>query len=256
MGCDAYPSKHLPSLLRYLNIYPQTPTIQLTSLNRTNEYLAALRIAFRIISEFPIPTISAVASYALGGGLELALATNLRIFANTARVGLPETRLGIMPGAGGTYRLRDLIGESRALDMILTGRTITGSTAHSMNICNRLVDTDSRDEVKTVPANEMLLEKALEYAMEICEGAPTATRIAFKVVRQGTMESETRHYGHLLHSADRDEGLKAFAEKRKPVFRGEFGGPGSLEKERGSRRQTRSHRGTESANVDIPEEHT
>jgi methylglutaconyl-CoA hydratase len=112
----------------------------LTILNRTAAFLSNLRNTFTSLSALPIPTISAISSLALGGGLELALCTHMRVMASTAVVGLPETRLGIIPGAGGTYRLPALIGLGRARDLILTGRRVTAAEAYFLGIADRLVE--------------------------------------------------------------------------------------------------------------------
>ncbi len=107
---------------------------------RTAAFLLNLRKTFTCLSTLPIPTISAISSLALGGGLELALSTNMRVLASTAIVGLPETRLGIIPGAGGTHRLPALIGLGRARDLILTGRRVTAAEAYFLGIADRLVE--------------------------------------------------------------------------------------------------------------------
>ena len=107
---------------------------------RTSDFLSKLRSTFTSLSALPIPTISAISSLALGGGLELALSTHMRVMGSTAVVGLPETRLGIIPGAGGTFRLPALIGLGRARDLILTGRRVTGAEAYFLGIADRLVE--------------------------------------------------------------------------------------------------------------------
>src|SRR5277367_419455 len=108
--------------------------------SRTSVFIANLRNTFTSLSVLPIPTISAISSTALGGGLELALCTHMRVLASTAQVGLPETRLGIIPGAGGTYRLPAIIGLGRARDLILTGRRVSGAEAYFLGIADRLVE--------------------------------------------------------------------------------------------------------------------
>src|SRR5271168_650448 len=108
--------------------------------SRTSVFIANLRHRFTSLSALPIPTISAVSSLALGGGLELALCTHMRVFSSTAQVGLPETRLGIIPGAGGTYRLPALIGIGRARDIILTGRRVSAAEAYFLGLADRLVE--------------------------------------------------------------------------------------------------------------------
>lgn len=174
------------------------------------------------MATLPIPTISAVSSTAFGGGLELALATNFRVFASTASVALPETRLAIVPGAGGTYRLPAIIGETKTRDLILTGRRVAGPEAYFLGLCDRLVEV-SEDEL-TAPgvARGKVLEQAISLAMDICEGGPVATRAAMQALagwRDGE-SSENKAYDLVVPTEDRMEALRAFGEKRKPVFKG------------------------------------
>ncbi|KAM0805240.1 methylglutaconyl-CoA hydratase mitochondrial precursor [Usnea florida] len=175
----------------------------------TTHFLTTLRTTLTTLSALPIPTISAISSLALGGGLELALSTTFRILASSALVGLPETRLAIIPGAGGTWRLRGLVGEQRAMEMCLTGRRVGGWEAGRMGICERVVDVRGR-----------VLEGAVGMAREICEGGPGAVGAVMRAVREGTGEAEGREYEGVVGMGDRDEALRAFGEKRKAVFRG------------------------------------
>ncbi|RDW78248.1 enoyl-CoA hydratase [Coleophoma crateriformis] len=190
----------------------------------TNEFLANLRNTFQALSALPIPTIAAVSSLALGGGLELALCTHLRVLASTAQVGLPETRLGIIPGAGGTYRLPALIGMSRARDLILTGRRVSAPEAYFLGIADRLVEItpeEGQDEKEVLArAKEEVLRTAVLLAGEICEGAPVAVRSALQAVHWARGEVETKMYDRVVATEDRNEALKAFKEKRRPVFTG------------------------------------
>src|SRR5271168_1183302 len=152
--------------------------------SRTSVFIANLRHRFTSLSALPIPTISAVSSLALGGGLELALCTHMRVFASTAQVGLPETRLGIIPGAGGTHRLPGLIGLSRARDLILTGRRVSGAEAYFLGIADRLVqvlpdEVGERQDGKEgllKRAGEEVLKEAVGLARGVCEGGPVAIR--------------------------------------------------------------------------------
>jgi methylglutaconyl-CoA hydratase len=196
--------------------------------NRTAAFLANLRNTFTALSALPIPTISAVSSLALGGGLELALCTHMRVFASTAQVGLPETRLGIIPGAGGTYRLPALIGLGRARDLILTGRRVSAAEAYFLGIADRLVEVlpeegkegeDAKGELMT-RAKEEVLKEAVRLAGEICEGAPTAIRSALQAVGYAREEVENQMYERVVGTEDRNEALVAFREKRRPVFKG------------------------------------
>ena len=182
-------------------------------------FLTNLRGTLADLEALPIPTIAAVTSLALGGGLEVALATHLRVFGSSAVVGLPETRLGIIPGAGGTYRLPAVIGRTRALDLMLTGRRVGAAEAYFMGLCDRLVEVTDEEVQQPGAARKKVLEQAVEMARTICEGGPLAIRALVQSAAKGP-EDEKRGYDSLLDSTDRVEALKAFAEKRKPVYSG------------------------------------
>lgn len=186
------------------------------TLPQTKNFLHQIRSTFTQLSSLPVPTISAVAGRAVGGGFELALATDFRIFHTSTAVSLPEVLLGIIPGAGGTHRLRALIGQSNALEMILTGRIVKSIEAARLGICNYVVsDTDDDQN-----AQRRVLWRAKKLAQEICEAAPLSTRAALAAGRTGTMLAENSEYAKVLVTRDRDEGLAAVLNKRPTVFRG------------------------------------
>lgn len=190
----------------------------------TSSFLSDLRNTFSRIEALRIPTIAAVASTALGGGLELALCTHLRVFARDAIVGLPETRLAIIPGAGGTYRLPALIGTTHARDLILTGRKLDGAEAYRLGLCDRVVDTPDTTNVPgmAMSARQMTLDAAVELAHTIAKGGPIAIRAALAAVNGAIrgQNAENEAYEMVLGTKDRLEALRAFAEKREPLFRG------------------------------------
>jgi methylglutaconyl-CoA hydratase len=156
------------------------------------------------------------------------------VLASTATVGLPETRLGIIPGAGGTYRLPALIGLGRARDLILTGRRVSAPEAYFLGIADRLVEAvpeDERDAVEegqqpqqggsiVTRARQLVLAESVRLAGEICEGGPIAVRSALQAVSWAREEMENSMYDRVVGTEDRNEALAAFREKRKPVFKG------------------------------------
>ncbi|KAL1973909.1 hypothetical protein VTN31DRAFT_5469 [Thermomyces dupontii] len=190
--------------------------------DETAAFLSKLRSTFAKLDALPIPTVSAVSSLALGGGLELALCTRLRVFGSSSIVGLPETRLAIIPGAGGTYRLPRLIGESRALDLILTGRRVSAPEAYFLGLCNRLVEVTPEEEATDPGGRNKVLQEGIKLALDISEGGPIAIKQALRAVRQFHQgeAAENAAYEGVINTEDRLEALQAFAEKRKPMFRG------------------------------------
>ncbi|ABS26367.1 enoyl-CoA hydratase-related protein [Anaeromyxobacter sp. Fw109-5] len=175
-----------------------------------------LRRALRGIEEAPQPFVAALNGAALGGGLELALACDLRIAADAAQLGLPEVSLGIIPGGGGTQRLARLVGVSRAKDLVLTARRASAAEALAMGLVTRLVP------------GQRLLAEAEELARRVARNAPVSLRQAKRAIDGGfhlpleeALDLENRLYQDCLGTKDRVEALRAFAEKRPPVFTGE-----------------------------------
>ncbi|KAF2629899.1 ClpP/crotonase [Macroventuria anomochaeta] len=189
----------------------------------TANFLTSLRSTLTSIQTLPIPTISALAAPAFGGGLELALTTHMRVFGSTTTVALPETRLAIIPGAGGTYRLPALIGLARARDMILTGRRVGAPEAYFLGLCDRLVEITPEEQAKEGEARKKVLNEAVQLAITICEGGPIAIRAALAAVEGCVLgeKAENAAYELVVKTKDRDEALAAFREKRKAVFKGE-----------------------------------
>lgn len=161
------------------------------------------------------PTVAAINGYALGGGLELALCCTLRVASPDAKLGLPEVKLGMIPGWGGTQRLPRLVGRGRALEMLLTGEPVDAAEAHRMGLVNHVV-----------PQKE-LLEFSRELLKKILANAPLAAGWIMEAVAaglQGGLEEglrfEAAAFGLTASTEDRREGIRAFREKRKPVFQG------------------------------------
>jgi enoyl-CoA hydratase len=170
---------------------------------------------FSRIENLPIPVIAAVNGYALGGGLELALACTIRVCSDKAQFGAPEVKLGIIPGDGGTQRLPRLVGLGRAMEMILTGDFIDAQEAHRIGLVNQVIPHDE------------LMEKATELAQKIAKRPPLAVRYAKEAVNR-SQEGDTvsgyalESYLHALTctTEDKREGVQAFLEKRKGTFKG------------------------------------
>ncbi len=170
---------------------------------------------FQKIADFPAPVIAAVNGFALGGGLELALACDIRVMAENATVGLPEVTLGIFPGYAGTQRLPRLITTGKAKELIFTGAMINAAEAYRIGLADHLV-----------PAGEAVA-KAKEIAEKIFAVGPVAVRLAKKAVNRGLEETleegqltEAALFAELCDTEDQKEGANAFLEKRKPVFKG------------------------------------
>ena len=189
---------------------------------RATEFLDGVRDTFSDLQNLPIPTISAVDSFALGGGLELALCTTLRVFGSSAQVGLPETRLAILPGAGGTFRLPAVIGLQRARDLILTGRRVTGAEAYFLGLCDRLIEVTPEEQQEAGKSRTKVLDAGLDLARDICSGGPIAIGAAMHAVNGWQRGDAAMREGYdiILPTEDRMEALRAFGEKRKPVYTG------------------------------------
>ncbi|GFF35622.1 methylglutaconyl-CoA hydratase, mitochondrial [Aspergillus udagawae] len=183
----------------------------------TKSFLTSLRAVFSRLAALPVPSIACVSGKALGGGLELALCCHLRVFAADAVVALPETRLAIIPGAGGTYRLPNIVGVSNALDMVLTGRSVPAKEAAAMGLCNRLVGIDGNEEAQ----KGLVLEAGLQLAENICNAGPLAVRAAISALTYSCEAVENAAYDSVLMTKDRNAALEAFSEKRKPILIGE-----------------------------------
>ncbi|WP_291988817.1 enoyl-CoA hydratase-related protein [Luteitalea sp.] len=163
----------------------------------------------------PVPTIAAINGYALGGGCELALACTFRVMAETARLGLPETSLGLIPGFGGTQRLARAIGRQQALELILTGRQVDAAEAVRLGLV-----------LRAVPADQVM-EAAQALGNQLAARAPLALRYAREAVAAGLdrpladgLAVEARLFGLAAASADMREGVRAFLEKRHASFTG------------------------------------
>lgn len=183
---------------------------------QTRQTVALIGEVIRQTEALPQPVIAVINGVAVGGGLEISLACDIRVASTMAKVGLTETALGIIPGAGGTQRLARLIGAGKAKELIYTARRISGEEALKLGVIEHLY----------VP--EMLMEEAQKLAQEMAKNAPLSLIQAKKAIQAGLqtdlatgLEIEALAYERLLHSEDRLEGLQAFKEKRAPQFKGQ-----------------------------------
>ena len=173
------------------------------------------RSLFTAVDTFPKPVIAMVNGFCLGGGCELALSCDLRVASETARFGQPEINLGIIPGGGGTQRLTRLVGEGKAMELILTGDMIDAQHAYNLGLVNMVV-----------PAAD-LEAKTMELANRIAEKSPVALRMAKEAVKTAAranldegLRREVDLFALTFSSEDKDEGVRAFLEKRPPNFTG------------------------------------
>lgn len=171
---------------------------------------------FNGVARFPKPTVAAIQGFCLGGGLELALACDVRVGVPEARFGFPEIKLGIIPGWGGTKRLAEAVGAARARELIMTGRMIDGETALQMGIVQRLAP--SRDELDG--AVRALAEELAAYSPVTLQLLKGALDEAPRLTWEGLAEMEARTNAVCVSTEDGREGLAAFVEKRQPQFRG------------------------------------
>ena len=169
--------------------------------------------AFAKLDRLPVPSVAIVNGYAFGGGLELALACTFRLATRNAKMGLPEIKLGLIPGYGGTQRLPRVVGEARALEMIMTGRTVVSEEALRIGLVNRLVDGDA------VPAGIAFAREFSGYSLPVLGFAREAVKRALDhPVGQG-LKIEADLSTLAFQTGDAVEGMNAFMAKRKPQFK-------------------------------------
>ena len=167
---------------------------------------------FDFIENFPKPVIAAINGFALGGGLELAMACHIRLASSNAKMGLPEVSLGVIPGYGGTQRLAQLVGKGKAIEMITTGRMIDANQAYNYRLVNNVVEAGE------------LISKCKELCYQIAKNSPNAISAAIKSINAGFdssldgFEVEINSFGNCFETKDFIEGTSAFLEKRKPNF--------------------------------------
>jgi enoyl-CoA hydratase len=167
------------------------------------------------LENFEKPVIAALNGYALGGGLEVTMACDFRIASENARVGQTEINSGLIPGWGGTQRLTRLIGRTKAMELVLTGKIIDARTAEQLRIVNMVVPADR------------FMEAVREFASELASKAPVAVKVAKALINKGAdmgldsaLALEREGFGVVASTEDLQEGVKAFTEKRKPIFKG------------------------------------
>lgn len=182
---------------------------------QVRQAVGLIKSTIEMVADLPQPVIAAVGGVAFGGGTELALAADLRFAATNAKFGLTETSLAIIPGAGGTQRLPQLVGVAKAKELIYTARRIDAAEAFRIGLVNEVVERDA------------LLERCFEVATEISTNGPIAVRMAKFAIDRGLdvdlstgLRVESQVYEAVIPTEDRQEGLVAFAEKRKPQYKG------------------------------------
>ncbi|KAJ8903003.1 hypothetical protein NDN08_006319 [Rhodosorus marinus] len=185
------------------------------TLEQQGDTVNTLRTNLDALSKCRVPTVAAMDGPALGGGAELALACDFRIASQRTVIGFPECKLGIIPGAGGTQRLSRLIGPSRAKELIFTGRRVSAGEALEIGLIDKVDDAED------------VVAAAKSFTSDILKCAPLAISLAKRAIDEGLdrsigdgLEWEGQLYAETLHTLDRAEGVRAFNEKRRPVFQG------------------------------------
>ncbi|XP_036897178.1 methylglutaconyl-CoA hydratase, mitochondrial isoform X5 [Sturnira hondurensis] len=183
-------------------------------------FVSKIRAVINEIANLPVPTIAAIDGLALGGGLELALACDIRVAASSAKMGLVETKLAIIPGGGGTQRLPRAIGMSLAKELIFSARVLDGQEAKSVGLISHVLEQNQEGDAA--------YRKALDLAREFLPQGPVAMRVAKLAINQGMevdlvtgLAIEEACYAQTIPTKDRLEGLLAFKEKRSPRYKGE-----------------------------------
>lgn len=171
------------------------------------------QFVFAKLDALPIASIALINGYAFGGGLELALACTFRLASNSAKFGLPEVKLGLIPGYGGTQRLPRLIGEARALEMILTGKTIDAAEAERVGLVNHVVEGDLFE------AGIDFAAKFTRYSLPVLDFARRAVQRAGDLPLTEGLRVEAELSTLAYRTGDAEEGMAAFQEKRKPEFK-------------------------------------
>jgi enoyl-CoA hydratase len=167
---------------------------------------------FEKLDRLPMPSVAIINGYAFGGGLELALACTLRIATRNAKMGLPEIKLGLIPGYGGTQRLPRVVGVARALELVMTGRTVDAEEAARIGLVNRLVDGDG------VQAGIAYAREFSGYSLPVLGFAREAVSRALDTPLHEGLKTEAGLSTLAFRTEDAAEGMAAFIEKRKPKF--------------------------------------
>ncbi|TYC09248.1 enoyl-CoA hydratase [Bizionia gelidisalsuginis] len=171
-------------------------------------------LLFDFVDNLSTPVIAVVNGFALGGGLELAMASHFRIASTNAKMGLPETSLGVIPGYGGTQRLPQLVGKGRAMELVMTAGMIDAATAKEYGLVNHVVELEA-----LMPLAEKIAGKIMKNSSVAISKAITAVNANFKVGVNG-FETEIKEFGNCFGTEDFKEGTTAFLEKRKADFSG------------------------------------
>lgn len=185
----------------------------------TGPFVAGLRASVSEVANLPMPVVAAIDGFALGGGLEVALACDIRVSSDDAKMGLVETRLAIIPGGGGTQRLARAIGPAKAKELIFAARVFTGKEAAEMGVVNHSVEQNSDGDAA--------YQRALKLGQEILPQGPVALRAAKFAINRGSevdiasgLSFEEAGYSQVIPTKDRREAMQAWLEKRKPVYHG------------------------------------